>query len=366
MSFDRILDQDAAVRTLRSAMDKGRVAHAYIFVGPCGVGRKLTAKVFAKALNCERLRDRNPCGTCTSCRLIAGGKHPDVQTIMPTKRSSTITVDQIEKLLPFAYMRPIEGKFKVFVLCEADRLGLETANKLLKTLEEPPPFTVFVLTTEKPESVLPTVASRCQPVKFGRLRTESVERILAADFHIEPKRAALAAELAGGQVTRGLEFADPTRMDAIMGIVESSGSLQARMVACDRLLGFLAEHKEKLQEQAEEKISSFGEELAPAVKTSIEDLRKSFVDRHYREFLGDCLGLLLSFYRDMLVLKETDAEQLVINRNKLELLRSRAGSMSASAIMKNMEDIEKASQYCAHYVGEDRVFTDLLMRLRNE
>lgn len=366
MSFGKILDQTIAVRALQSAIDKDRVAHAYLFIGPSGVGRKLTANVFARALNCESYRDDGPCGECSSCRLIERSKHPDVRVIMPTKRSSTITVDQVEELLPFAYMRPVTGKYKVFIFCGADRLGIGTANKLLKTLEEPPGFTVFILITERPESVLPTVGSRCQPIKFGRLRAESVARILETDYQIDPQRAAVAADLAGGQVTRGLEFADPERMDAVLNVVRSLHALPARMAAYERLLSFFAQRKDDLNEEAEQNISSAGQELSSTIKNSIGDLRKSYVDRYYREFLNDCFGLLLTFYRDTLVLKETNAEELIINRNRIDLLHEKADAMSVPAIMQNMENIEDASEYCSHYVGEDRVFMDLLLRLRNE
>jgi DNA polymerase-3 subunit delta' len=366
MSFQRILDQPTVVRTLRAAIEKDRIAHAYIFVGPSGVGRKLTASTFAKSLNCEAPCGREPCGTCTNCHLIDVGKHPDVQTLMPIKRSSTISVDQIRDVLAFAYMRPMKGGYKVFVFCEADRLGVQAANKLLKTLEEPAPSTVFILITERPQNLMPTVASRCQPVKFGRLRTESVARILVSDFHIERERAAVAAELADGQVTRGLQFADPQRLEIVLGIAQSLESFPARMAAYDGLLEFFSRQRETIQEQAEEEISSFGEELASDVSGSIEDLRKSFVDRHYREFLNECLGLLLTLYRDILVLKRTDTEQLLINRDRIDLLRNRASAMSFSSIVRNMEDIEEASEYCSHYVGEDRVFMNLLLRLRHE
>jgi len=366
MSFKNILDQPTVVRTIRAALEKGRIAHAYIFIGPSGVGRKLTAATFAKSLNCEVPRDRNPCGTCVNCRLIDEGKHPDVQIIMPTKRSSTINVKQIADVIPFAYMRPIRGKYKVFIFCEADRLGLQTANKMLKTLEEPPPFTVFILITEKPQNVVPTVISRCQPVKFGRLRTESIVRILVTNFDIEQEHAEVAAELADGQVTRGLQFADPERLDAVLGIVQSLESHGRRMAAYDGLMELFSRQQDHIREQAEKEISSFGEDLASDVSGSIEDLRKSFVDRHYREFLNECLGLLLTFYRDILILKRTNVEKLLVNRNRIDLLRERAESMELSSILHNMENIGEASQYCSHYVGEDRVFMDLLLRLRNE
>ena len=365
MSFSTILDQEIATRALRAAMEKERVAHAYIFIGPSGVGRKLTANVFARSLNCENSTGPDPCDKCASCRLIAEGKHPDVQTIMPTKRSSTITVDQIEALLPFAHMRPLKGKHKVFIISEADRLGIGPANKMLKTLEEPPPQTAFVLITEKIENVLPTVASRCQPIKFGRLKTQSVERILISDFGVDPKNAATAAELAGGQATRGLEFADPARTDIVLEMLKSLGSYSARFSTYDSLLAFFSERKEELQQEAEEKVSSFGEELTASVKTSIEDMRKSYVDRHYKDMLNDCLGLLLTLYRDILVLKETGSEELLINRNRVEFLRKRADSMSAESIASNMKKIEEASQYCQHFVGEDRVFMNLMLGLQN-
>ena len=366
MSFNSILDQDVAVCALKSALEKDRVAHAYIFVGPSGVGRKLTAGVLARTLNCENRKDAQPCGACASCRLIAAGKHPDVQTIVPTKRSSTITVEQIEALLPFAHMRPIRGSHKVFIICEADRLRVETANKMLKTLEEPPPRTVFILITEKLESVLPTVASRCQPIKFNRLRAESVNRLLVSDFGIDPQNAATAAELSGGQVTRGLEFADPARTEAVLEILGSLEGLSPRIATYDRLIEFFGERKEQIRQEAEEQVSSLGEELAASVKASIEDSRKSYVDRHYRDLLSDCLGLLLTLYRDILVLKETDSEELVINRNRIGLLRKLAGSMSVASIAKNMRRIEEAAQYCSHYVGEDRVFMDLVLGLQEK
>jgi DNA polymerase-3 subunit delta' len=365
MDFSSILDQPTAVRTLQSALEKNRVAHAYLFIGQAGVGRKLTARIFAAALNCENLHGSQPCGKCSSCRQIYEGRHPGVQLVLPTKRSSTITVDQVEALLPYAYMRPIKGRTKVFILSEADRLGLPSANKLLKTLEEPPSSTVFILITERPENMLPTVASRCQPVKFGRLRAKSVEHILRENFKIEPARAALAAELADGQVSRGLQFAEPEKFEAVTKIIDSLGDCSDRLRALDRLLELFSNERLKLEEEAEREIAAAGEELTTAIKSSVSDLRKSFIDRHYREFLNDCLGLLLIFYRDILILKETGIDKFIFNRNRIEMLRKLAERIQTPALLDNLKKIEDATEYCSHYVAEDRVFMDLLLGLHH-
>ncbi|RJP21992.1 MAG: DNA polymerase III subunit delta' [Candidatus Abyssobacteria bacterium SURF_5] len=365
MNFSSIADQPTAVKTLRSALSKQRVAHAYLFLGPSGVGRKLTARVFAAALNCEGALDERPCGACPSCRLIGEGRHPDVQIILPTKRSATITVNQIEGLLPFAYMRPIKGRTKVFIFSEADRLGLASANKMLKTFEEPPPSTVFILITDRPENMLPTVASRCQPVKFGRLTAETIKKILVRDFHVEAGRASVAAELAEGQVTRALQFTDPERLEAITGIISSLGGCSERLQAYDRLLALFNDERLKLQEQAEKDIAPSPEEAGASAKSALADLRKAFVDRHYREFLNDCLGLLLTLYRDILILRETGIDKFIFNRNKVKLLRGLAERMSSAVLLQNVESIDQASAYCSHYVAEDRVFLDLLFGLRH-
>jgi hypothetical protein len=192
-----------------------------------------------------------------------------------------------------------------------------------------------------------------------------VADILTADFGIDRESAVTAAEMAGGQVTRALKFADPERSTAVLSIIESLHTPSERMRIYDDFLAFLSKRREQLSEEAEQTIQSFGEELDSAIRTSLIDLRKSFVDRQYRELLVDCLGLLLSFYRDVFVLKETSVEDLVINRNRVDLIRRQATALSASAIAQNMAEIEKASEYCAHYVSEERLFLDLIMKLRN-
>jgi len=153
-------------------------------------------------------------------------------------------------------------------------------------------------------------------------------------------------------------------MEIIFDIAVSLDALPARIAAYDRLLKFLSERRESIAQEAEQQVSSVGADLSSSVKNAVEDLRKAFIDRHYRDLLNDCFGLLLSLYRDILVLKETGAEELLINRSKIEFLRERAGSMSAASIAQNMKKIEEASEYCSHFVGEDRVFMDLMLNLR--
>jgi DNA polymerase III subunit delta' len=153
-----------AIELLAQAVRTGRVSHAYLFVGPEQIGKATLAKAFAQALVCERASgpagDGAPCGECRACRRVAEGRYPDVQIIAAEK--NFIQIDQIRTLQLDAAVAPLEGKRKVFIVQEIERATPAAANALLKTLEEPPPNVVLVLTSNRRDMVLPTVLSRCQ------------------------------------------------------------------------------------------------------------------------------------------------------------------------------------------------------------
>ena len=149
---------------LRSHLEKDRMAHTYLFTGPEGSGKISLVESFAKALNCEKGKRFEPCD-CLSCRKIEKKNHPDVKWLGDDPKARSIKIEEVRNLLHEASLRPYEGKWKVFVLQGADRLTIEAANALLKTLEEPPEHSVFFLLVENKAHVLPTIESRACEVK---------------------------------------------------------------------------------------------------------------------------------------------------------------------------------------------------------
>jgi DNA polymerase III delta' subunit len=175
MALEAIEGQPRAVALLRRALEGGRVAHAYAFVGPAGSGRTATALAFAQALLCETpLRETNvACGQCRGCRLGAAGKHPDLHVIAPTppesnpKGARAIRISAVRALEREAALRPVMARQKIFVLDDADRMTGESPQAILKTLEEPPAHTVLILILARTRAVPATVISRCQLVRFA-------------------------------------------------------------------------------------------------------------------------------------------------------------------------------------------------------
>lgn len=209
MPLAEVIGQERALLRLRRAWAAGRLAQAYSFVGPEGVGKRKTALALAQAVNCQRpVAGEAPdaCGMCPACRKIAAGNHPDVSLVTPIEKA-VIDIGQIREVTGRASRCAYEGATKVWILDPADRMQEPAANAFLKTLEEPPGAALFVLVTTTPSALLPTIRSRCQEIRFDLLGTEALAAIL--DRHGRPpaERAAAAA-LAGGSAARALEL-DP-------------------------------------------------------------------------------------------------------------------------------------------------------------
>ena len=173
--FSEIVGQEHVKRILTRAIEEGRISHAYIFAGPRGTGKTTTARILAKALNCENRQGAEPCGECYACRSIDDGTFMDVVEL---DAASNRGIDEIRRIKEGASFRPIEGKYKVYIIDEVHMLTREAFNALLKTLEEPPPHVVFVLATTNLEKVPPTIVSRCQVLEFRNLPDDLiVERL---------------------------------------------------------------------------------------------------------------------------------------------------------------------------------------------
>jgi DNA polymerase-3 subunit delta' len=192
-----VIGHEWALSLLEHAISSGHLHHAYLFSGPSQVGKTTVALAFAQALLCETGAGY-PCGECRACQRIAQGRYPDVQTVIAGK--STIQIEQIRALQADAALSPLEGRYRIFIIPEIERASLPAANALLKTLEEPPPQTMLLLTSTRRDQVVPTVLSRCQIVALRPLPTEQIRTTLETRWAADPERAALLARLSSGRL----------------------------------------------------------------------------------------------------------------------------------------------------------------------
>lgn len=208
--FSQISEQDKAKEMLRRAVTGGKLAHAYLFRGTTGVGKQSLAHALAAALNCHNLPatggkpdsspDLEACGTCPSCRKFAAGSHPDLLVVAPDGQA--IKIQQVRELKKTLVFPPLEARLRVVLLTEVHQMRREAANSLLKTLEEPPTDTIFILTGDEAGGILPTILSRCQVIPFFPLSVEGVATILARDAGIDRSAAATLAAVAEGSLSR--------------------------------------------------------------------------------------------------------------------------------------------------------------------
>ena len=210
--FKSLIGQDVLVKTLTTAINTGRIAHAYIFTGIRGTGKTSTARILAKALNCLSSDGptANPCGVCENCKAIAAGQHIDVLEI---DAASHTGVDNMRDILDAAQYRPTNGRYKVYIIDEVHMLSTSAFNALLKTLEEPPAHVIFILATTEIRKVPVTILSRCQRFDLVRVPVETLKRHfawIAGQEKIELSDAAneLLARAADGSVRDGLSLLD--------------------------------------------------------------------------------------------------------------------------------------------------------------
>lgn len=203
MSWTTLIGNHRVKATLRAALREDRLAHALIFSGPDGVGKRQFALTLAKAVNCTE-READSCDQCSACRKIDEGAHMDVMLVEP--EGTFIKIDQVRQLIQEAYYRPFEGRQRVFILDPADALNESAANALLKALEEPPATSLMILLTSRLHALLPTIRSRCQVHTFTPLTVKEIEGFLRERYRRPEDQTRLLARLSGGRIGRALEI----------------------------------------------------------------------------------------------------------------------------------------------------------------
>ena len=208
--FEDVKGQDAIVRTLKNQINADRIGHAYLFCGTRGTGKTTVAKIFAKAVNCEHPVDGSPCGECAMCKSIAAGTSMNVIEI---DAASNNGVDNIREIREEVTYRPTEGKYKVYIIEEVHVLSIGAFNALLKTLEEPPEYVIFILATTEAHKIPITILSRCQRYDFKRISIETIaarlrELIDKEGWDVEDKAVRYIAKMADGSMRDSLSLLD--------------------------------------------------------------------------------------------------------------------------------------------------------------
>ena len=321
-SFEEVVGQEAVTRTLRNSIVQGRVANAYIFCGPRGVGKTSVARLLSKTLNCEAAAEKRPCNECGSCREISGGASMDVLEI---DGASNRGIDEIRTLRENVKFSPSKGRYRIYIIDEVHMLTTEAFNALLKTLEEPPAHVKFIFATTESHKVLPTIISRCQRFDFTRISPrmicESMMRIAGKEkIEIDEKAALLISRSADGSLRDALVIMDQ--------MVSFSGKkISAQSVI--ELLGMV--QKEKIFDTAEAVIK------ADASRTAL------LVD----ELIGGgkdpvfIANMLIGHFRDIMILKAAGkpTDDMAFSGDELEKIKGQAAGLSLEEILYILQNL---------------------------
>jgi len=204
MPFTDIIGQEKPANLLREYIHQKRIASSYLFIGPEGVGKKMAAQCFAKALNCEE-NNLDACDKCISCLKIDKGQHPDMHFI---GSEDIIKIEEVRQLQREIALRPYEGKFKVFIIDNAHNLTADAANAILKVLEEPPAHSIIILVTAKPQKLFKTIISRCQVIRFNSVPRLELKEILENKFSLSKANAHFLAYFSEGRIGLALKLKD--------------------------------------------------------------------------------------------------------------------------------------------------------------
>ena len=343
--FEDVVGQDHVVRTLQNAIKSGRVAHAYLFVGPRGTGKTSIARLLAKALNCEKGPTVKPCGKCDNCREIAAGSSLDVLEI---DGASNNTVDQIRDLRDTVRYAPARGRFKIYIIDEVHMLTSSAFNALLKTLEEPPAHVKFLFATTEPDKVLPTIVSRCQRFDLRRIPAKLiVERlgVIARNEKVKVDDDALLA------IARG-----------------SEGALRDAESALDQLIAFKGDsiHEEDV-------LSVFG----LVARRGVEALAGAILKGDIAGVIGQVAALddagkdlqrlamdLLEHFRNLAVaINVRDAASVLdLTDAQMDTLRDQASGTDTARVLRVVEILADVEERMRHTLSKRTLLETALIR----
>jgi DNA polymerase-3 subunit delta' len=324
MSFLDIYGHEKQIVILKQALAQNRVGHSYLFSGLDATGKKTLALEFAKVANCEKVDEiHDSCGKCPSCLKISRNNHPDIFFV--EAEGQFIRINAIREIQEQMTFKPMEGRRRIFIIDNADKMNDQAANALLKTLEEPSPANILILITAKPYTLPSTIISRCRHMRFNPLSHNTVAQFLIERMNMEKKNALLLAGLSGGSIGQALEL---NKDDVIAYRTQ--------------ILKLLANTKKS-------------EPLSLLAFASFFSQDKSEIKQGF--------NILITCFRDALVYKETKNDQMLINQDNSSFIASLASRLSGEQILQNIALVEKAGKTIEQNVNKSLTLETMAFKL---
>ncbi|MDY3250927.1 MAG: DNA polymerase III subunit delta' [Candidatus Choladocola sp.] len=302
--FKEIIGHKREIAHLEQAISAGKVSHAYIFSGEKGTGKKTLADAFAMTLQCESEGER-PCGRCHSCRQAGSGNHPDIIYIRHDKPASIGVEDIRDQLTGDIQIRPYNGKYKIYIIPEAEKMTVQAQNAILKTIEEPPEYAVIILLPANEQSFLDTIRSRCVTLNLKPVPDEQVKAYLMEHLQVPDYQADICASFAQGNIGKAVRLASSDDFSAIkssaMQLIRNAGSMEIS-------------------------------EIIEFVKSVQE----------YKITIQDYLDILALWYRDMVYFKATKDIDGIIFKDEIRTIRDTVKVCSYEGVEEVMKAIESA------------------------
>ncbi len=319
----KMLGHRKILASLQETIKKDNVGHAYIFEGPDGVGRRETALSFAAMLMCER--EHLACGECKSCQLFSEGSNPDFQEIYSAEKS--ISVDDIRNVLKGLVIRPLYSKYKIIIINDADSMTVQAQNALLKSLEEPPSYVVFILTVQSGAAVTPTVRSRCQRVLFNRLVKEEIMAVLEERHGRRKPEWDFIVSYSDGVIGTALE------------LVESPEYLELR----DEVL----------------------HTVNRLIKEKDGDVFKIYeLFEKNNDKIDFILRIMLLFFRDIIIYNQTANYNILINSDKKDMIIDNAG-LKLTGLLKCINAVWSAKRGLEYNANFQLAIEVMLMKIKD-
>lgn len=323
-TFSNIVGNETIIDSLKKSIENNRVTHAYIFSGLKGIGKKLLAKTFAKTLQCEKQGSQS-CNECISCKTFESNNHTDIFYVRNTNTKS-IGVDDIrEQINQKMEIKPYKYKYKIFIVENAEKLTVQAQNALLKTIEEPAGYGIFMLLTDNANTFLPTVLSRCVRFNLMPLPFNQVCNYLINHWGLEQSKAEFIATFAQGNIGQALD------------LMEDEEFISMR----NTIITFM----QKLDDYSLVDVFEYAKELEA-----------------YKDRIQEALDILNLWYRDLLVTK-IDSAGYLIQKDLKAILQTKAKQYSVGRIVKNYEAVNAAKRHIKQYANFLLTLENLFMSL---